>query len=69
VITTTCRRCGTPIEADRERILGGDWQYCDSCRANRERRPSATVPCELCGRPLRAGKRAVCARCLGASLA
>jgi hypothetical protein len=67
-IQTVCKICGALIEADRERILAGNRRPCDRCRGTERQAPACTA-CELCGRPLRAGKRTVCARCLGVSVA
>ncbi len=61
----TCPTCGTEYEATREEVLSGRWQGgCPVCRPPARDDPPATV-CEGCGRPLRAGARRVCARCLG----
>ncbi len=60
-----CAVCGTTYEASREDVLSGRWRGgCPVCRPPTRDDPPATV-CESCGRPLRAGRRRLCARCLG----
>lgn len=61
----TCPTCGTEWETSREEVLSGRWRgSCPVCRPpTRDDPPAAT--CEACGRPLRTGRRRVCARCLG----
>jgi len=64
-ISTICAQCGTPIESDRNRILAGNWHYCDRCRPKTE---PETTACVKCGRTLNANGRRVCVRCLGFSV-
>jgi len=63
-ILTTCRRCGADHEPDRRAIVGGAWRLCPRCREE-DRDAEPTARCGACGRPLRAGTRPVCGRCLG----
>ncbi len=61
----TCTVCGSEHEATREDVLSGRWRgRCPVCRPPARDDPPATT-CESCGRPLRAGRRRICATCLG----
>lgn len=68
-IVTTCRRCRAQFAPDRRAIAAGAWRLCPGCRGDAATRPDAPDPsagrCGQCGRPLNAGKRTVCGRCLG----
>jgi len=67
-ISTICRECGTPIEADRTRILAGTWQTCDACRPQRSDHPTIRPmagQCQRCGRPLLNRDRTLCLQCHG----
>jgi len=66
-ILTHCRRCGVEFEANRRAIVGGAWRLCPACRDPEPSAPPSppTDRCAACGRPLRAGKRTICARCFG----
>jgi len=72
-ILTTCRRCGAEHEADRRAIVAGAWRLCPRCReADRDGEPPPR-PCHQLTlgsvrRPLRAGNRPVCGRCLEVAL-
>jgi hypothetical protein len=66
---TTCRTCGQEFEPDHRSIVTATWRTCQACL------PAAAPAsddfgsrCERCGRPLRAGTRPICARCLGVPL-
>lgn len=60
-----CRACGDEFEVPRAEIVGGSWQRpCPRCHPP-SLPPSQPSICEGCGRTLRAGKRTVCATCLG----
>jgi NMD protein affecting ribosome stability and mRNA decay len=64
-IATTCKTCGQEFAPDRWTILAGTWRVCATCRTeNGADRPAASCRCERCGRPLRAGTRTLCYRCL-----
>ena len=68
-LLAACRACGWTHEPDRAAIVAGTWHRCAGCRAAEEAppRPTPSGACHECGRPLRAGGRTVCARCLGVS--
>jgi hypothetical protein len=51
IITTTCRRCGTEFEPDREAIVAGAWRLCPACRDT----PRGPAVCPLCRRVLKGG--------------
>ncbi len=70
-ISTVCRQCGTEIEADRTRILAGDWRTCDECAARRRHaeRDSTAGQCQRCGRHLKDPRRFICLSCAGISTA
>ena len=67
-MVVTCPRCATTYEATGAEIAAGTWRRrCPGCpppTAPAEATAAAST-CEGCGRPLRADKRTVCARCLG----
>lgn len=68
-----CRRCGTAFTPERRpdrarAVLPTRWRLCPRCHDAPP--PTGTVgiastACEACGRPLRTGKRTICAPCLG----
>jgi len=63
-INTWCRRCGIEFTADRGAILAGTWRrQCPTCPPP-DRGNSVSTMCIGCGRPLRAGSRPVCVRCI-----
>ena len=67
-VTVECPRCATTYEATGAEIAAGAWRRrCPGCPPPppAAEPPAAESTCEGCGRPLRAGKRTVCARCLG----
>ncbi len=62
----TCSVCGTERETTREEVLAGTWRDgCPVCARPAKTGQTPPTVCEGCGRPLRAGRRRVCARCLG----
>ena len=68
ILLTACHRCGRDHEPDRAAIIAGAWHLCGDCRAAEAQPPAAPPPagrCHECGRPLRAGGRTICGRCLG----
>ena len=70
LIEATCCRCHQPFTPDRETILRGTWRTCPACRPAVSSRDAGGdgAHCRECGRPLRAGKRDICASCLGVLL-
>jgi hypothetical protein len=63
-IVTTCRQCGKEHEPSAAAIRSGSWRVCDTWSP----KPASQSHCRECGRPI-AGKRELCLRCLGFSVA
>jgi len=68
-VLTICRVCGAEFEADRDRIVAGEWRTCRPCEAERGR-PQHDVggQCHTCGRHLRDPRRYLCLSCAGVSV-
>ena len=65
-VTVICGSCGIDYEPTKDRIVRGQWRTCPACSGMPVDLP--TTACEGCGRPLRAGNRTLCLRCLGVPL-
>ncbi len=65
-MVVTCPVCGSEYEAAREAVFTGTWRDgCSVCARPAKTGQNPPTVCEGCRRPLRAGRRRVCARCLG----
>jgi hypothetical protein len=66
---TTGRICGQRSDPDHRANITATWRTCQACRPAAVPAPDDSGSrCERCGRPLRAGTRTICARCLGVPL-
>ncbi len=68
-VVTSCRICGSEIEAGHDRIVAGQWRVCVECESRRRLPEHPTGgKCGKCNRPLRDPRRHLCLSCSGFSV-